>query len=137
MRRTLALMVAIAVGSLAAPFAAGAQPAGRIPRIGWLMPNTPVSPIDSHITQAFRQGLRELGWIEGETVNIEYRFAEGKFGRLPALAAELVRINVDLIFAQSSLGGVAAAKATSTIPVVGVVTDPVGMGLVANLARPG
>ena len=88
--------------------------------------------------EAFRQGLRELGWIEGQNIAIEVRAAEGKYDRLPGLAAELVRLKVDVIFASSTPAALAAKHATTTIPIViGRVADPVGSGLVASLARPG
>ncbi len=123
----------LAGGLLAAPLAAEAE---QVSLLGWLHPNTLNSPVDSHITEAFRQGLRELGYVEGRNLRIEYRFAEGHFDRLPALAAELVSLRVDVIFAQSTKGALAAKKATGTIPIVGVAQDPVGLGLVRTLARP-
>ena len=87
---------------------------------------------------AFLQGLRELGWMEGQNIAIEYRFAEGRLDRLPDLAAELVRLKVDVILAASSPPALAAKNATKTIPIVmGTSADPVTLGLVASLARPG
>jgi putative ABC transport system substrate-binding protein len=87
---------------------------------------------------AFRQGLRELGWVEGQNIAIEHRLAEGKLDRLPHLAAELVRLKVDVILATSSPPAVAAKNATRTVPIVMATSaDPVGQGLVASLARPG
>ncbi|HEV2056976.1 MAG TPA: ABC transporter substrate-binding protein [Methylomirabilota bacterium] len=92
----------------------------------------------SPFLDAFRQGLRELGWVEGQNIVIDYRFAEGRFDRLPDLAAELVRLKVDIIVAVSTPGVVAAKNATETIPIVMIsVGDPVGLGLIASLARPG
>jgi putative tryptophan/tyrosine transport system substrate-binding protein len=88
-------------------------------------------------TEAFRQGLRDLGYIEGQNIIIEYRYAEGKVDRLADLAAELVGLKVDAIFAQSTASVQAAKKATTTVPIVSVSGDPVGLGLVASLARPG
>jgi putative ABC transport system substrate-binding protein len=86
----------------------------------------------------FRQGLRELGWVEGQNIVIDYRYAEGRFDRLPDLAAELVRLKVDIIVAVPTPAAVAAKKATETIPIVAIsVGDPVGLGLIASLARPG
>ncbi len=88
--------------------------------------------------EAFRQGLRELGYVEGQNIAGEYRWAHGQVEALPALAAELVRLHVDLIFAGSTAASLAARDATKTIPIVFVgVADPVGAGLVASLARPG
>jgi len=121
---------------LVAPLGGEAQQAGKIARIGRL---SPVSvSADVPIVEALRQGLRDLGWIEGQNFAFENRFAEGKFGRLPELAAELVRLKVDVIVAGSPNGALAAKDATSTIPIVMVTSgDPVASGLVASLARPG
>jgi ABC-type uncharacterized transport system substrate-binding protein len=131
-----AFLSSITVGLLAGPLAAEAQPAGNTVRIGRL---SPVSPsVDAPTLQAFRQGLRELGWVEGRNLVIESRFADGNVDRLSALATELVRSNVDLIVGSSTLGALAAKHATSTIPIVVTTTgDPVASGLVASLARPG
>ena len=120
-------------GLLAVPLGAETQPTGRNPRIGILRPGSPPDPL----LDAFRQGLRELGYEEGRNINIEYRWAEGRDERLPGLAAELVRLKVDVIVAGA--GAVEAAKhATTTIPIVMPVSgDPVRAGLVASLARPG
>jgi ABC-type uncharacterized transport system substrate-binding protein len=119
----------------AAPLAAGAQPAGTVHRIGYLVSG---SATVNRYAEAFRQGLRELGWVEGQSIVVEYRFAEGRFDRLPGLAAELVRLKVELIVATPSPAVVAAKSATGTIPIVMIgVADPVGQGLVASLARPG
>ena len=125
---------------LAAPLGAEAQQAGKIYRIGYL--STGSSPGSStaapHLLAAFRQGLRDLGWVEGQNIIIEYRFAEGRLERLPDLAAELVRFKVDTIVAPAIQDAAAAKNATGTIPIVMVaVTDPVGTGLIASLARPG
>ena len=104
-------------------------------RIGVLLPYT-AAP-DSRI-EAFRQGLRELGYVEGQTITIEYRWANGKFEKLPELAADLVRLNVEVIVSAVTQASLAAKKATSAIPIVMVgVSDPVGSGLVSSLARPG
>ena len=119
---------------LAAPGPAVAQPAGQIPRVGYLGAGSS----NSANVEAFRQRLRELGWAEGKNIVIEYRFAEGRFDRLPDLAADLVRLKVDVMTAAPTPGAVAAKKATGTIPIVMVgVGDPVGLGLIATLARPG
>ncbi len=127
----------LAGGLLAAPLAADAQQAGKVPRIGFL---SVTSPSDRPpLLDAFRQGLRELGWVEGQNIVIDYRYAEGRVDRLPGLAAELVRLKVDLIVASAGTQAATAAKnATETIPIVMIyVRDPVGTGLIASLARPG
>ena len=124
-----------ACGLLAAPLAADAQQAAKVARIGYLSPNLAVSP---NLCEAFRQGLRDLGYVEGRNLVIEYRDAEGKGERLPALAAELVALKVDVIMAEGgTLGPRVAMQATTTIPIVFVAGDPVGSGLVTSLARPG
>src|SRR5262249_32694183 len=115
---------------------AEAQQPKKVPRIGLLLGSSPSSANAARI-EAFRQGLRDLGYIEGQNLIIEYRYAEGKVDRLPDLAAELVRLKVDAIFAESTPSVQAAKQATTTIPIVSVSGDPVGLGLVASLARPG
>jgi putative ABC transport system substrate-binding protein len=125
----------MAGGLLAAPPAAEAQQAAKIARIGYLTGSLATGP---HLPEAFRQGLRDLGYIEGRNVVIEYRDAEGKLERLPALAAELVALKVDVIVAPGTLHALAAKQATRTLPIVfGAVADPVASGLVTSLARPG
>jgi putative ABC transport system substrate-binding protein len=121
---------------LAAPLAAEAQPAAKIPRIGFLSLN--LAP-NSHLHEAFRQGLRDLGYIQGRNIVIEIRDAEGKYERLPALAVELVALKVDVIVTGGGTPPALAAKqATKTIPIVfASAPDPVTDGLVASLARPG
>ena len=115
---------------------AQAQPAKKVFRIGLLSGNRP-SPMPSNI-EAFRQGLRELGYVEGQNISVEYRFAEGKEERYAILAAELVNLGVDVIVTFGTQATVAAKQATSTIPIlVGNAGDLVGEGLVASLARPG
>ena len=117
------------------PLAAYAQQAAKVPRIGFLFYGSsgPSPELD-----AFRQGLRELGYIEGQNITVEYRFASGQVERLPDLAAELVRLKPDVIVTPGTPASVAAKQATSTIPIVFAgVADAVGAGLVANLARPG
>src|SRR3984893_11000468 len=129
----ITLVIALAMSGAVAT----AQQAGKVPRIGYLAPNLSNVVLATH--EAFRQGLRELGYVEGKNIIIEYRWAEGKADRLPLLAAELVRLKVDAIFASGAVQPALAAKnATTTIPIVFVgVGDPVGLGLVASLARPG
>src|SRR5438876_1281183 len=127
----------MSVSLLAAPLAADAQQAGKVPRIGFL---SVTSPSDRPpLLDAFRQRLRELGWVEGQNIVIDYRYAEGRVDRLPDLAAELVRLKVDLIVASAGTQAATAAKnATETIPIVMIaVRDPVGTGLIASLAHPG
>ncbi len=130
---TTMAIVALALAILAAPPAAEAQqPAGKIPRIGILRPGSWPDPL----VEAFRQGLRELGYAEGRNINIEYRWAEGRVERFPSLAADLVHLKVDLIVAAGTQA-LAAKQATTTIPIVmPISTDPVGSGLVVSLARP-
>ena len=115
-----------------------AQQAGTIPRIGFLGVSTPTAWTTR--VDAFRAGLRDLGYVEGKNIALEFRFAEGKYDRLPALADELVRLRVDIIVTHSVPGALAAKRATATnsIPVVMTnVADAVGAGVVASLARPG
>jgi putative ABC transport system substrate-binding protein len=121
---------------LAAPLVAEAQPAAKVARIGWLGANLAGGP---HLIEVFRQGLRDLGYVEGRNVVIEIRDAEGKFERFPTLAAELVALKVDVIVAGGATRAIlAATQATKTIPIVFAgVADPVAIGFVASLARPG
>jgi putative ABC transport system substrate-binding protein len=129
----------LALGGAAAstPFAARAQqPAGRVYRVGYLTIASREQQL--HLIKAFEEGLRNLGYRVGENVAIEYRFADGAMERLPALAADLVRLGVDLIVTGANPNTVAAMKATTTIPIIMTNSiDPVGTGLVASLARPG
>src|SRR5438309_3154232 len=125
----------VAGGLLAAPLAAEAQQADKIARIGFLSLDGATSAVTR---EAFLQGLRDLGYVEGRNVVIEYRDAEGKSERLPALAADLVALKVDVIVAPSTLPALAAKQATRTLPIVFFsVSDPVSSGLVTSLARPG
>jgi putative ABC transport system substrate-binding protein len=125
----------LAGGLLAAPLAAEAQQADKMARIGWLAVNLAAFP---HVREAFLQGLRDLGHVEGRNVVIEYRDAEGKLERLPVLAAELVALKVDVIVAPSTPAALAAKQATRTLPIVfAVAADPVASGLVTGLAQPG
>jgi ABC-type uncharacterized transport system substrate-binding protein len=116
-------------------FSAEAQQPGRVFRVGFLDSSTASG--SALLVDAFRQELSKLRWTEGTNISIEYRFAEQKNERLPELAAELVRRNVDLIVASSPTSASAAKKATTTIPIVLTVGDPVGLSLVPNLAKPG
>ena len=123
------------LGLLAAPLAEAQQP-GKLPTIGYLGANTPSA--ESQRIAAFVQRLRELGWIEGRTIAIEVRWAEGRNERFAEIAAELVRLKVDVIVTAGTAAVVAAKQATSVIPIVfAAAGDPVGTGLVASLARPG
>jgi putative tryptophan/tyrosine transport system substrate-binding protein len=132
----------IALGSavVACPLAAGAQHAARIPHIGFLGINRrrPFSPGAPRLLEVFLARLHELGYEEGRNIVIEYRDPNGEYDRLPGLAAELARLELDLIFPSSSLGLRAVRQATSTIPIVSpVMMDPVGDGYAISLARPG
>jgi putative ABC transport system substrate-binding protein len=128
----------IAISLLAAPFAVEAQPAGKIPQIGFLVAASASDSAYARLIEAFRQGLRDLGYVEGRNIVVEYRYADGKYERLPALAAELVRLKVDVIVSHGTNAPLAAKKATSAIPIVMTSAgDPVGSGLVSSLARPG
>jgi putative ABC transport system substrate-binding protein len=126
--------LAFALAVFVTPFAAVAQQSGRVPRVGYLSPGAAVSALN----EAFRQGLRELGYVDGKNVLVEYRWAEGDSARLPARAAELVQSRVEVLVATNNLAVLAAKQATSNIPIVCVAcSDPAGMGLVASLAHPG
>src|SRR5438552_5644411 len=130
------IFVALCSLLLAPCSAAEAQQAGKIFRIGFLDVSTASGM--AGLLEAFRQEMRKLGWIEGKNITIEYRFAEGKNDRLPDLAADLVRLHVDLILVSGAQPASAAKSATTTIPIVMAnAGDPVGAGLVASLARPG
>ena len=136
-----AILVVLALALLAAPLPANAQPAGKVYRIGWLAPNEPPPfgpPNPRSNLEVFRQALRALGYVAGRDFVIESRFADAKFDRLPALAAELIALAVDVIVTVGTPGAKAAKEATTTIPIVmSGSSDPVAYGLVASLARPG
>jgi putative tryptophan/tyrosine transport system substrate-binding protein len=135
--RAIGCIVTLTLSLLAAPLAAQAQSLAKVPKIGWLASGHP--PSESARQQSpFLQGLRELGWIEGHNLVIEYRWAEGNPERVPALAAELVQLRVDVLVAGDSRVIVAAKHATNTIPIVMTISgDPVRTGLIESLARPG
>jgi len=136
MKKATALPILIAIVVLAFGLVAAAQQAGKVPRIGFLS-GSPPSSIKAR-TEAFQQGLRDLGYVEGKNIVIEWRSGEGKRDRFPAVAADLVRLKVDLIVTAGPLVTRAAKQATSTIPIVMAQDpDPVGNGFVASLARPG
>jgi putative ABC transport system substrate-binding protein len=131
-------VICVALGTmlLALSLSAQAQQANKVPRVGSLYAGSPST--QSARIEAFRQGLRELGYVEGKNIIIDYRYAEGQYDRLPALVAELVRLKVDVIVTGGAPATRAAKEATSTIPIVMTqVGDPVGSGFVASLARPG
>jgi putative ABC transport system substrate-binding protein len=132
----VAVVALLALGVAAASLAAEAQQAGKVYRIGYL--STPTRASVERVLQAFLRTLRELGWVEGQNLTIEYRWAEGDVERLPDFAAELVRRKVDVIVAPAGSAALAAKNATSSIPIVMIFSsDPVEMGLVASLSRPG
>jgi putative ABC transport system substrate-binding protein len=128
-------VIKLLAGAAIWPGAVCAQQPGRVYRVGYLWDSPSVTPDD---LAAFREGLRDLGWIEGQNVAIEFRWAEGRFERLPELANELARLNVDVIVAPTSIYAEAAKRATAIIPIVFVGhADPLGSGHVASLASPG
>ena len=134
--RAVGLFVLFTLGMLAAPRMSTAQQPAQKPRIGVLVTPSPSSM--SPNLEAFRRGLHEHGWLEGQNITIEYRWAEGQVERLPALAAELVRLKVDLMVVGGTQAIQAAKQATTTIPIVMAASgDAVGTGLVTSLSRPG
>jgi putative ABC transport system substrate-binding protein len=136
MRRRLMFLVAgLVVGLLAIPAASGAQPSSKMPRVGILSPGTPPAELAS---TTLVRSLRDLGWVEGQNVRFAARYAHGRDDRLPALAAELVRDGVDVLYAVATPGAIAARQATSTIPIVfSFVSDPIASRLAISLSRPG
>jgi putative tryptophan/tyrosine transport system substrate-binding protein len=133
MRRSALLIgLAIAVGLAGPPLASNAQQAAKLHRLGWLGNNSPTFPP----YQGFRDGLRELGYVEGKNISTEARWAQGNLDRLPELAHELSRLNVDVLFVAGDQGLRAAKEATATIPIVVAACDPLD-SLVASIARPG
>jgi putative ABC transport system substrate-binding protein len=136
--RRIGLAVVLALSLTFVPRAAESQPTEKVWRIGYLDQGSAEQPASKRYLEALRQGLRDLGWVEGRNIAIEVRYAEGKTVQLPALAAELVRLKVDLIVTRTTPAALAAKQATTTIPIViGAAADPVGSGIVASLARPG
>ena len=131
-------IMALGGAAVAWPFPARAQQASKVARIGYLVTGSLESPEARNSLEAFREGLHELGYIQGQNIVIEYRAADGKIDRLPALATELSRLKLDLIVAGATPAGLAAQQAFTTTPiVVTAMGDPVRDGLVASLARPG
>jgi putative ABC transport system substrate-binding protein len=136
--RIVALLPILVLSLLAAPLGAEAQQAGKVVRVGWLAIAAPTGPEVATLYQSFLRGMRDLGWVEGRNLVIEARHVAGRQELFPEVAAELVRVGVDVIVAWSPLAVAAAKKATSTIPIVGLsMGDPVRTGLVTSLARPG
>jgi putative ABC transport system substrate-binding protein len=138
-RRRIGFLITLTLAILVAPLAGEAQPPTPVPRIGVLSAFTR-QELDRNRagSEAFLEGMRALGYVEGQNFVLEYRAAEGQYERFPALAAELVRLPVDVLLVPNTPGALAAQHATTTIPIVMVgIGDPVGSGLVASLARPG
>jgi len=134
--RRIGFAVVLLLSLFLMPLAGEAQKGPKIPKIGYLFPGTP--PGVGSFVEAFRQALRELGYVEGKTFVLELRYGEGKLERLPELARELVRLKVDVIVANNDATIAAVKRETRTIPIVmAFSTDPVGTGFVASLARPG
>src|SRR6266849_5401991 len=131
----IAYIVALILSLLAAALAANAQPSPKVPRIG-VLSGSALTP-DARNRDAFLQGLHALGYVEGQTIVLEERWAEGKIERLPDLAAELVRLQVDIIVAGNVPTARAASQAMERIPIVLAGGDAVGTGLITNIARPG
>lgn len=136
--RTVGLLVAVLLGLLARVVAADAQQSAAVARVGILRP-APPSPEVAMILEAFKQGLREHGYVEGQNVAVEFRFPTNNTDRLSDIAVDLVRLRPDVLFAAASSGVDAVRKATTTIPIVALdlETDPLASGIVASLARPG
>jgi putative tryptophan/tyrosine transport system substrate-binding protein len=129
-------LVTLTLSLLAAPLASNAQPPTKVPRVGYVGAGSTATA--GHHARAFVEGLRQHGYVEGQNVAIEYRWAEGKLERLPALVADLVHLNVDVMVSSATPAIRVAQEQTSTIPIVMAgVTDPVGAGFVASLAQPG
>ena len=130
-----AIGISFALVGLLRPFAAAGEQAAKVARIGFLSGNLSAGP---HLNEAFRLGLRELGYVEGRNLVIEYRDAEGKLERLPDLAAQLVALKVDVIVAPNTVAALAAKQVTASVPIVfAVAADPIASGLSTSLARPG
>ncbi len=133
-----AFLGALAAGVVARPRVVEAQPTQRVYRLGYLSMGSATGGATPGLVEVFRQALRELGWIEGRNLSMEYRFTDGRFDRLPGFADELVALKPDVVIAVPTPSAQAARNASKTIPIVGVsLTEPVGLGLVASLGRPG
>jgi putative tryptophan/tyrosine transport system substrate-binding protein len=128
-------LIALLGGAAAWPLGARAQRGDRVRRIGVVSPG---GPSITWMREGLRQGLNELGYVEGENLRIDFRWAHGRFERLPALVSELLDLNVEVVVAQATQAAIAAKDATSTVPIVMMgVADPIGVGLARSLARPG
>ena len=136
LRKTALALILFAGALLAAAVSVEGQQPKKLPRIGILIAAS--TSFYSARVEALRQRLRELGYVEGKNIVIDYRYAEGKLERLPDLAAELVRLKIDVIVTAPTQAALAAKKASATIPIVftDIASDPVGIGLVSSLARP-
>jgi len=135
MNKKILLSAAIIV--MAVAYQANAQERGKIPHIGILLPSAPNTAADANL-EAFRQGLHDLGYVEGRNIILEYRWAENREDQYPALVADLIRLKVDIIFTSSTPAVLVAKQATKTIPIVfPVSSDPVTVGIVDSFARPG
>jgi ABC-type uncharacterized transport system substrate-binding protein len=138
-RSTVGIIVtlALALGILWAPLASEAQPPGKIPRLGFLYSGFGPSDAAEIQRSAYWQEMHARGWVEGQTITVERRRAEGHYERLPALAAELVQLKVDVLIATEFRAALAAQHATRTIPIVALVGEAISTGLIASLAQPG
>src|SRR6185503_13079354 len=137
MKQLFSVLLIIAVVGVGATVEAQ-QPAGKVPRIGFLTNVSASDPATSLRFDSFREGLRDLGYVEGKTIIIDSRYAEGRPERLPELAEGLIRLNVDVFVVPNDLTARAAKKATTTIPIVMASSgNPIGTGVIASLARPG
>src|SRR5262245_64974944 len=129
------ILAVVTLRVLITPSATQAQQIGHVPRVGYL--GTSSASLEVELVKAFREGLRDRGYVEGQNIVIDYRWAEGNDQRFPDLVADLVKLKVDLILTAGTPGALAAKRATQTIPIVmAVAGDPVGTGLVSSLARP-
>ena len=137
MRSTSTRRISVVVLLVFAVSLAAAAQVGKVPRIGVLLPGSPDPDYERRL-DAFRQGLRELGYIDTQNILLEYRWAHAQYEHMADLVAELLRLKVDVLVTDSTRAGLAAKRATSTLPIVlAVAGDPVGNGLVGSLARPG
>jgi putative ABC transport system substrate-binding protein len=132
-RREFIALLGSATAAL--PLGGHAQVPPKVPRVGYIAGGG--GSMADRMVAALRQGLRELGYIDGQTIIVEFRSAEGRSERIPELVSELIGLKVDVLLTGSSPGTLAAKKATGTIPIVMIATDPIGLGLVTSLARPG